>query len=235
MTGRIPFSLAEWMVAAALAFVSWRLVRFVVRAARVRGYLRRNWLSALRERPCHRRRALPGLPAGLGAELRARAVRGLAGLDASPPRTPSCARCAPTSWSGPTRCAGPARGLPGRDAPAGRSAAARWRGRSAATARRQRCTAVLAGRSWPGQAAALLAARFLPGDHRDLLPVHRRGQRQRRRAGAGPALRHLPRARPCQRGFAREDEAGYVGYLACRFHPDGDFRTPASWPPASTR
>ena len=27
-----------------------------------------------------------------------------------------------------------------------------------------------------------------------------------------------------QRGFAREDEAGYVGYLACRFHPDGDFR-----------
>jgi hypothetical protein len=27
-----------------------------------------------------------------------------------------------------------------------------------------------------------------------------------------------------QRGFAREDEAGYVGYLACQFHPDGDFR-----------
>jgi hypothetical protein len=26
------------------------------------------------------------------------------------------------------------------------------------------------------------------------------------------------------RGFAREDEAGYVGYLACRFHPDPDFR-----------
>jgi len=27
-----------------------------------------------------------------------------------------------------------------------------------------------------------------------------------------------------QRGFAREDEANYVGYLACRFHPDPDFR-----------
>ena len=26
------------------------------------------------------------------------------------------------------------------------------------------------------------------------------------------------------KGFAREDEAGYVGYLACRFHPDPDFR-----------
>ncbi len=27
-----------------------------------------------------------------------------------------------------------------------------------------------------------------------------------------------------QRGFAREDEANYLGYLACRFHPDADFR-----------
>lgn len=27
-----------------------------------------------------------------------------------------------------------------------------------------------------------------------------------------------------QRGFAREDEANYVGYLACRAHPDRDFR-----------
>jgi Protein of unknown function (DUF3810) len=27
-----------------------------------------------------------------------------------------------------------------------------------------------------------------------------------------------------QRGFAREDEANYVAYLACRLHPDGDFR-----------
>jgi hypothetical protein len=26
------------------------------------------------------------------------------------------------------------------------------------------------------------------------------------------------------RGFAREDEAGYIGYLACRSHPDPDFR-----------
>jgi hypothetical protein len=27
-----------------------------------------------------------------------------------------------------------------------------------------------------------------------------------------------------QRGFAREDEANYLGYLACRLHPDPDFR-----------
>ncbi|HUG55070.1 MAG TPA: DUF3810 domain-containing protein [Vicinamibacteria bacterium] len=27
-----------------------------------------------------------------------------------------------------------------------------------------------------------------------------------------------------QRGFAREDDANYVGYLACRAHPDPDFR-----------
>lgn len=27
-----------------------------------------------------------------------------------------------------------------------------------------------------------------------------------------------------QRGFAREDEANYLGYLACRLHPDTDFR-----------
>jgi branched-subunit amino acid ABC-type transport system permease component len=27
-----------------------------------------------------------------------------------------------------------------------------------------------------------------------------------------------------QLGFAREDEANYVGYLACRLHPDADFR-----------
>jgi uncharacterized membrane protein YciS (DUF1049 family) len=27
-----------------------------------------------------------------------------------------------------------------------------------------------------------------------------------------------------QQGFAREDEANYVGYLACRHHPDADFR-----------
>jgi hypothetical protein len=26
-----------------------------------------------------------------------------------------------------------------------------------------------------------------------------------------------------QRGFAREDEANFIGYLACRFHPDADF------------
>jgi hypothetical protein len=27
-----------------------------------------------------------------------------------------------------------------------------------------------------------------------------------------------------QRGFAREDEANYLGYVACRLHPDADFR-----------
>ncbi len=27
-----------------------------------------------------------------------------------------------------------------------------------------------------------------------------------------------------QRGFAREDEANYLGYLACRLHPDADFQ-----------
>jgi hypothetical protein len=27
-----------------------------------------------------------------------------------------------------------------------------------------------------------------------------------------------------QRGFAREDEANFAGYLACRLHPDRDFR-----------
>jgi hypothetical protein len=32
-----------------------------------------------------------------------------------------------------------------------------------------------------------------------------------------------------QRGFAREDEANYVGYLACRTHPDPDFRYSATF------
>lgn len=32
-----------------------------------------------------------------------------------------------------------------------------------------------------------------------------------------------------QRGFAREDEASFVGYLACRAHPDPDFRYSASF------
>lgn len=32
-----------------------------------------------------------------------------------------------------------------------------------------------------------------------------------------------------QRGFAREDEASFVGYLACRAHPDDDFRYSAAF------
>lgn len=32
-----------------------------------------------------------------------------------------------------------------------------------------------------------------------------------------------------QRGFAREDEASFVGYLACRAHPDADFRYSAAF------
>jgi hypothetical protein len=32
-----------------------------------------------------------------------------------------------------------------------------------------------------------------------------------------------------QRGFAREDEANYVGYLACRAHPDRDFQYSGTW------
>ncbi len=32
-----------------------------------------------------------------------------------------------------------------------------------------------------------------------------------------------------QRGFAREDEASFVGYLACRAHPDADYRYSAAF------
>ena len=37
-----------------------------------------------------------------------------------------------------------------------------------------------------------------------------------------------------QRGFAREDEANYVGYLACRAHPDGTSSIPVPSLPGST-
>jgi len=38
-----------------------------------------------------------------------------------------------------------------------------------------------------------------------------------------------------QRGFAREEEANYVGYLACRAHPDRDFQYSGTFRPRSTR
>src|SRR6185436_136659 len=88
LIGRLPFSLAEWLVAAFALLVSWRAIRFVGRAARQRGYLRQAGLAA----------AMSVVTAAGILYLTFLMVWGLnysrepfavaAGLDASPPSVP---------------------------------------------------------------------------------------------------------------------------------------------------
>jgi len=222
-TGWLPFSLAEWLVAAALVAVSWKAARFAARAWRERGYLRRSG-----PRAAGTVLAVAGglylaflLAWGLNYAREPFAV--LAGLDASPARTAELrAACeqlverANALRTGlPEDAAGVMRlpdGLPGalkRAEKGYREAAAVY--------------GVLSGR--PSRAKPLAASRLF--SHLGITGIFFpfTGEPNVNADVPEPDLPFaISHEMAHARGFAREDEAGYVGYLACRFHPDPDFR-----------
>jgi hypothetical protein len=221
--GRIPFSLAEWMVAAALAFVSWRIVRFVVRAARVRGHLRRTWLSALGNVLATSGLLYLAFLAVWGLNYAREPFAVVAGLDASPPRTAELrAVCGHLVEHANLLRAG---------LPEDRRGVMRVQdGLSGALARAERgyreaaaVYGVLDGR--PGRPKPLLSSPLVSylGITGIFFPFT--GEANVNADVPEPDLPFaISHELAHQRGFAREDEAGYVGYLACRFHPDRDFR-----------
>ena len=223
LTGRLPFSLAEWVVAAFALLVSWRAIRFVGRAARQRGYLRQAGLPA----------AMSVVAAAGILYLTFLMVWGLnysrepfavaAGLDASPPSVPELrAACAdlvqqanalreglPEDSRGVMRLKDGLDGARGRAESGYREAAAVY--------------GVLAGRSSP--AKPMIASRVFSylGITGIFFPWT--GEPNVNSDVPDPDIPFaIAHEMAHARGFAREDEAGYVGYLACRFHPDPDFR-----------
>jgi hypothetical protein len=222
-TGRLPFSLAEWLVAALALLVSWRAVLFVARAARRRGYLRQAWLPAA---------ANVAAAAGIlyltfllawGLNYARQPFAVAAGLDASPPSVAELrAACAdlvqradalreglPEDPRGVMRLEG---GLAGalRRAEAGYREAAAVHG-------------VLAGRSSPAKPIAASRAFSYLGITGIFFPWT--GEPNVNADVPDPDLPFaIAHEMAHARGYAREDEAGYVGYLACRLHPDADFR-----------
>ena len=223
LTGRLPFSLAEWVVAAALVVAVGGLALFVRRALRQRGYLRKAWLPALV--------SVLGAAGALylaflvmwGLNYAREPFAVLAGLDASPPRVAElravCGQLVeranalraglPEDAQGVMRLQG---GVPGALARA-------ERGYLEAGA----VYGVLAGRHGrpkPLLSSALVSYLGITGIY---FPFTAEAN-----VNAGVPEPDLPFAisheMAHQRGFAREDEAGYIGYLACQFHPDGDFR-----------
>jgi hypothetical protein len=222
-TGRIPFSLAEWLVAAALVAVGWRVARFVARARRERGQLRRSALRAAGSVFAAAGGLYLAFLLAWGLNYAREPFAVLAGLDASPARVAELRAAGdelveqadalrvglPEDARGVMRLPD---GLPGALARAERGY------REAAAV-----YGVLAGH--PGRAKPLAASRIFSylGITGIFFPFTGEAN-----VNADVPQPDLPFAISHEmahaRGFAREDEAGYIGYLACRFHPDADFR-----------
>ena len=223
LSGRLPFSLAEGLVAAFALLVSWRAVRFVAKAARRRGYLREAWLPAV---------ANVTIAAGIlyltfllvwGLNYAREPFAVAAGLDASPPSVAELrAACADLVQ----RANALREGLPedARGVMRLTDGLAGARGRAEAGYRHAGAVhAVLAGRSSP--AKPIVASRVFSylGITGIFFPWT--GEPNVNADVPDPDLPFaIAHEMAHAHGFAREDEAGYVGYLACRFHPDPDFR-----------
>jgi hypothetical protein len=222
-TGRLPFSLAEWLVAASLVALVRAMARFALRATRDRGHLRRTWLCAAGSVLAVGGAIYLAFLLAWGLNYAREPFAVLADLDASPARTAelraACEQLVERANALRTGLPEDARGvmrLP--DGLPGAAARAEKGYREAAAV-----YGVLAGR--PSRAKPLLTSRLFSylGITGIFFPWT--GEPN---VNADVPQPDLPFAIAHEmahaRGFAREDEAGYVGYLACRFHPDVDFR-----------
>ena len=222
-TGWLSFSLAEWLAAAFLLAVVWAIARFALRGTRERGYLRRSWLHALGSVLGVAGVIYLAFLLGWGLNYAREPFAVLAGLDASPARTAElravCEQLVeranalrvelPEDRRGVMRLPDGLRGALGR-ADKGYGGAAAVYG-------------VLAGR--PARAKPLASSRIFSylGITGIFFPWT--GEPNVNTDVPDPDLPFaISHEMAHARGFAREDEAGYVGYLACRFHPDADFR-----------
>ena len=222
-TAPLPFSLAEWLVAAALLAAAWSTVRFAARAWRERGYVRRSGLRAAGSVLAAAGAIYLAFLLAWGLNYAREPFAVLAGLDASPAGTAElravCEQLVDRANAAratlPEDTGGVMR-LPDGLAGALRRAGKGYRAASAAYD-------VLDGppaRPKPMAASRLFSYLGITGI---FFPFT--GEPNVNRDVPDPdipfAIAHeLAHAR----GFAREDEAGYVGYLACRYHPDPDFR-----------
>jgi len=223
VTGRLPFSLAEWVVTASLVAVLWRLFRFGLRAARERGYLRRAWLPGLGDVFAAAGAVYLAFLLAWGLHYAREPFAVLAGLDGSPARIAElravCAQLVERAnelRTGLPEDAGGVMRLP--DGLGGALVRAEKGYREAAAV-----YGVLRGRF--GRPKPLLASPLFSdlGITGIFFPFT--GEANVNADVPEPDLPFaISHEMAHQRGFAREDEAGYVGYLACRFHPDGDFR-----------
>ena len=223
LAGRLPFSLAEWVVAAFALLLSWRAVRFVARAARRRGYLREAWLPAAGNVVIAAGIVYASFLLAWGLNYAREPFAVLAGLDASPPSVAELrAACADLVQ----RANALREGLPedSRGVMRLEDGLAGARGRAEAGYRQAAAVhAVLAGRSSPAKPIVASRAFSYLGITGIFFPWT--GEPNVNADVPDPDLPFaIAHEMAHARGFAREDEAGYVGYLACRFHPDPDFR-----------
>jgi uncharacterized protein DUF3810 len=223
LTGRLPFSVAEWVVAAALVLALLGLLRFVLRAVRERGHLRKAWLPALVNVLAVAGVVYAVFVLAWGLNYAREPFAVLAGLDASPARIAELrAACGqlveranvlreglPEDPQGVMRVQG---GLPGA-----LTRAERGYGEAGAV---YGVLAARLGRPKPLLLSPLVSYLGITGIY---FPFT--GEANVNADVPEPDLPFaISHEMAHQRGFAREDEAGYVGYLACRFHPDADFR-----------
>jgi hypothetical protein len=223
LTGALSFSLAEWVVAGLLLLALWRAGLFVRRAARQRGYLRRAGLKALANVAAAGGILYLAFLLSWGLNYARQPFAVLAGLDASPPRTAELrAACEQLV----ERANALRQGLPEDDAgvmrlPGGLTGTLvrAERGYSEAAAQYR----VLAGRAGRGKPLLLSPLVSYLGITGIFFPFT--GEANVNAEVPDPDLPFaIAHELAHARGFAREDEAGYVGYLACRMHPDADFR-----------
>jgi hypothetical protein len=215
--------LAEWLTAAALLIVAWSTVRFGARAWRDHGYLRRNWLNAVGSIFAGAGAIYMAFLLGWGLNYEREPFAVLAGLDASPAGTAElravCQRLveeADALRAGLPEDAHGVMRLPDGLAGAITRAGKGYRAASAAYD-------VLAGR--PARAKPMVASRVFSylGITGIFFPFT--GEPNVNTDVPQPDVPFaVAHEMAHARGFAREDEAGYIGYLACRYHPDPDFR-----------
>jgi hypothetical protein len=223
LVGRVPFSIGEWVVVAFALLVCWRLVLFVARAARRRGYLRQAWLPGLFHLVVTAGVVYVTFLLAWGLNYAREPFAVLGGLDASPPRLAELR----DACSDLVQEANALReGLPEdpggvfrlEDGLAGALARAELGYREAGAVH-----AVLARRCAPPKPIATSRVFSYLGITGIFFPWT--GEPNVNTDVPDPDIPFaVSHEMAHARGFAREDEAGYVGYLACRFHPDRDFR-----------
>ena len=219
----LPFSIGEWVFVAAVWLALFMALRFAVQALRERGYLRRNGLAA--------GATALGLAGAVylsflvlwGLNYAREPFASTAGLDASP-AAPAELRAACEELV--ERCNVLRAGLPEDE----RGVMRLTDGASGAAARVEKgyreasmVYTLLAGpRARPKPLLASRAFSYL-GITGIFFPFT--GEPNFNTDVPDPDLPFaIAHEVAHARGFAREDEAGYVGYLSCRFHPDRDFR-----------